>query len=105
VLQIRIFEESWFLVSLPKDLELFYTSLGRGRAIGKAASRRLPTAASRVQYQVRSCGICGGLSGSGAGFLRILRFPLPILVQPTAPISGRRTKWTQSHRTTKKPRP
>jgi hypothetical protein len=46
----------------------------------------------------------------GAGFLRVLRFPLPILIPLTAPhswsiirgwynrpLSGRRTKWTQSH--------
>jgi hypothetical protein len=44
-------------------------------------------------------------------FLRVLRFPLPILIPPTAPHSsiirgwynrpnsGRRTKWTQSHHT------
>jgi hypothetical protein len=46
----------------------------------------------------------------GPGFLRVLRFPLPILISPTAPhssssivrswynrsVSGRRTKWTQS---------
>jgi hypothetical protein len=32
-----------------------------------------------------SCGICGGQSGTGAGFLRVLRFPLPILIPPTAP--------------------
>jgi hypothetical protein len=57
--------------------------------------------------------ICGGQSGTGVGFLRVLRFPLPILIPPTAPhslssiirgwysrpISGRRTKWTQSHPT------
>jgi hypothetical protein len=48
-----------------------------------------------------------------AGFLRVLRFPLPIFIPPTAPhpsssiipglynrpVSGRRTKWTLSHPT------
>jgi hypothetical protein len=48
-------------------------------------SRRLPTAATRVRAQVRSCGICSGLSGTGAGFIRVLRFLLPILIPPTAP--------------------
>jgi hypothetical protein len=54
-----------------------------GRAIAQAVSRRLPTAAARVRFQVRSCVICGGQSGTGAGFLRVLRFPLPILIPPT----------------------
>jgi hypothetical protein len=73
-----------------------------GRAIAQAVSRRLPTATARVRAQVRSCGICGGRSGTGAGSLR---FPLPILIPPTVPhsssiirgwynrpVSGRRTK-------------
>jgi hypothetical protein len=38
-----------------------------------------------VRSQVRSCRICGEQSGTGAGFLRVLRFPLPILIPPTAP--------------------
>jgi hypothetical protein len=52
-----------------------------GRAVTQAVSRWLPTAAARVR--VAACGVCGGQSGTGAGFLRVLRFPLPI----TAPIS------------------
>jgi hypothetical protein len=82
-----------------------------GSAIAQAVSRQLPTAAARVRARVRSCGICGGRSGTGAGFLRILRFPFPILIPSTAPQpstsiiwgwynrpnSGRSTKWTQSH--------
>jgi hypothetical protein len=87
-----------------------------GRATAQAVNRRLPTAAARVRTQVRLCGICGGQSGTGAGFLRVLRFLLPILVPPTAPhssssavpgwynrpVSGRRTKWAQSHPTPRK---
>jgi hypothetical protein len=36
----------------------------------------------------RSCGICCGQSGSGAGFLRVFRFPLLILITLTAPGAG-----------------
>jgi hypothetical protein len=35
-----------------------------------------------------SCGICGGQSGTGADVLRVLRFPLPILIPPSAPHSS-----------------
>jgi hypothetical protein len=93
--------------------KLYYV-LRTGRAIAQAVSSWLPTAAVQVRAQVGSCGICGEQSGAGAGFLRVLRFPLPILIPPTAPhsssmsivrgwynrpVSGRRTKWTQSHLT------
>jgi hypothetical protein len=48
-----------------------------GHAIAEAVSRWLPTAAGRVRARFWSSGICGGQSGVGAGFLRVLRFPLP----------------------------
>jgi hypothetical protein len=85
-----------------------------GRAIAQAVRRRLPTAADRVRDQFRSCAICGGWCGSGANFLGVFRFPLPILIPQIVPhsssiirgwynrpISGRRTKWAQSHPTPK----
>jgi hypothetical protein len=59
-----------------------------GRAIAQAVSRWLPTAAARVRARVRSCGICGGLTGTGAGFLRVLRFTLPIRIPPIVPQSS-----------------
>jgi hypothetical protein len=57
----------------------------RGRVIAQAVSRWLPTAAARVLERVRSCGIYGGQSGTGAGFLRVLMFPLPIYIPTVAP--------------------
>jgi hypothetical protein len=51
------------------------------KAIAEAVSRRLPTAAARVRSQVRSSGIFSVQSGSGAGFLLVLQFPLTILIQ------------------------
>jgi hypothetical protein len=78
-----------------------------GRATAQAVSRCLLIAAARVRTRVRSCGICGGQSGTATGFLRVLRFPQPILILPTSPhssyivrgwynrpVSGRRTKWS-----------
>jgi hypothetical protein len=40
---------------------------------------------ARVLPRVWPCGICGGQSGAGAGFLRVLRFTLPILIPPISP--------------------
>jgi hypothetical protein len=82
------------------------------RAVIRQLVAGFPTAVARVRAQVRSCGICGRQSSTGAGFLRVLRFPLSILIPPTAqhsssiirgwynkPVSDRRTKWTQAHPT------
>jgi hypothetical protein len=68
-------------------------SLNQGRAIAEAVSHWLPTVAGRVRAQVRSCGICGGQSGAGAGFLRVLRFPLPIFIAPVALQSSSSIIW------------
>jgi hypothetical protein len=77
-----------------------------GRALAEAVSRWLPTAAARVQSRVWTSGICGGKSGAGAGFLRVLRFPLPF-IPPNSPssrspsgrynrsVNGPRAEWTQ----------
>jgi hypothetical protein len=56
-----------------------------GPCVAQAVSRCLPTAAARVRVRA-ACGFCGGQSGTRAGFLRVLRFPLPI-IPPISPSS------------------
>jgi hypothetical protein len=63
-------------------------ALSQGRAVAQAVSCRLPTAAAWVRAQVKSCGIYGEQSGTGASFFRVLRFSLPILIPPTPPHSS-----------------
>jgi hypothetical protein len=80
----------------------------KGNVIAQAVSRRLPTAAARIRAQLSLCEISGGQSGTGAGFILVLRFLLLIIIPPTAPhsfsfirgwrnrpICGRRTEWTK----------
>jgi hypothetical protein len=71
-----------------RNLKYWLVSTFIGHAIAQTISRRLPTEAALVQAYVISCGICGGQSGIGAGFLRALRFPLTIFIPPTAPHSS-----------------
>jgi hypothetical protein len=66
-------------------LNNIFVSAATGRAVDQAVRRWLPTAAARVHVPA-ACGICGGQSGTGAGFLRVLRFPLPI-IPPISPSS------------------
>jgi hypothetical protein len=58
------------------DTGAFLTKI-LGRAVAQAVSRWLPTAAARVLVRA-ACGVCGGQRGTGAGFLRVLQFPLPM---------------------------
>jgi hypothetical protein len=57
-----------------------------GRAVAEAVNRWFPTAAARVLIRA-AFWVCDGQSGTGAGFLRILRFPLPIIIPPISPSS------------------
>jgi hypothetical protein len=50
------------------------------RAVAQAVRRWLPNAAARVRVRA-ACGVCGGQSGTGAGFLRVL---LPIILPISA---------------------
>jgi hypothetical protein len=64
-----------------------------GRAISPAVRRRLPPAATRIRSPLKSRGICGAQSGTGAGFLRIIWFPLPFLIPPNPPYSSIILAW------------
>jgi hypothetical protein len=90
---------------------LFSVSHGLPKKNFQKQESAIPTATTLVRSKARSCGICGGQSGTGADFLRVLRFPLPIPIPPTVPHSssssvvrgwysrpnsGRCTKWSQS---------
>jgi hypothetical protein len=59
-----------------------------GRAIAEAVSRWLPTAAARVRAWVWQVGFVGGQNGVGAGFLLVLRFPLPKPFTPPSQLPG-----------------
>jgi hypothetical protein len=60
--------------SLVSCSQMFYTGpspeleQSKGRDVAQAVNYRLLTATARVRTQVRSCGICGGQNGTGAGF-------------------------------------
>jgi hypothetical protein len=108
------FLSGWETGCLSRRTQLHGVSELVSRAIAHTVSSRFPTSAARVRAQVRSYGVCGRRSGTGAGFLLVLRLPLSTLIPPTAPhssssiqvgydrpVSGRLTKWTQSHRTPK----
>jgi hypothetical protein len=84
----------WVLCFASVDSQLHIVSnIPHGRAIAQAVSRWLSTAACRARARVWSCGICDGQSGAGAGFLRVLRFPLPIFTPPVAPESPSSITW------------
>jgi hypothetical protein len=76
-----------------------------GRDVAQAVSRWLPPAAARVRVRA-ACGFCDGQSGTGAGFLRVLRlfpanhstnFSIIIITRGwrNRPIGGRSSEWTQ----------
>jgi hypothetical protein len=56
-----------FFLDALKKLEQQSHNYVEGHTIAQAVSRWLHTAVARVQTRI--CGICGGQSGAGAGFL------------------------------------
>jgi hypothetical protein len=50
-----------------------------GCAVAEAVSHRLSPAAARRRSRFKSYTICGGQSGTLAGFLLALQFPLPLI--------------------------
>jgi hypothetical protein len=66
-------------------------------AIAQAVCRRLCKSEARVGAQVRSYGICGGQRGTGAGFLRIIRFSMSP-VHLAAPQSATSAVWGWNNR-------
>jgi hypothetical protein len=61
--------------------------------MAQAVSRWSFTAEARVRARVNACGICGGQSGTGQVFLRVLRFPLQIYHSTIAPYSSITAPW------------
>jgi hypothetical protein len=55
-----------------------YLMCDEGRAVAQAVSRWFLIAAARVRVRA-AYGVCGGQSSTRAGFLRVFRFPLPII--------------------------
>jgi hypothetical protein len=51
-------------------------------AMAQAVSRLLPTSVARAALKVKSCGICGGQSGTRACFLPVRWFP-PVILHST----------------------
>jgi hypothetical protein len=124
-LKASVSSNGWFCYGI-KFSEVLIKFTVITRAVITAGSQFLPVSvcisvfiyfklATRVRSRVWSSGICGGQSGAGAGFLRVLRFPLPIFIPPSAPQSPSPIIWgwynrpevaavqgTQSHPTSNK---
>jgi hypothetical protein len=62
-------------ISRYRSNEISRVNMLHGRATAQAVNRRLPNGAARVRFRVRSCGISGGQSGSGVGFILVFGFP------------------------------
>jgi hypothetical protein len=63
-----------------------------GRAMTQTFSRRPLTAAAWVRALVSPCGICGGQSGTGTGFFRVLPVSPVSISPPWATLFGKLKK-------------
>jgi hypothetical protein len=61
--------QSLYRLCHPGSCSICRSNSKLGRAIAQAVSRWLPTAAARGSRPGRACGVCGGQSGTGEGFL------------------------------------
>jgi hypothetical protein len=64
---------------------LFEIMIEKGCAVAQAVSRWLSTSSARVRIRA-ACGVCDGQIGVVACFLRVLRFPL-LIILPVFPSS------------------
>jgi hypothetical protein len=82
---------SWFHGLLHSPPRIFWYSTSYWVTTGSfhnlSSSLFIEHPLGRLIAQVMRSGICGERNGTVAGFLRVLLFPLPILMQPTAPLS------------------
>jgi hypothetical protein len=56
----------------------YYATVCPNSVPAPALSHLVSTAAARVPTRVKLCGICGGQSSTGAGFLLVLRSPMSL---------------------------
>jgi hypothetical protein len=62
-----------------------HSKVVHGRAVAQWLDASFPPRQLGFAYG-HACGVGGGQSGTGAGFLQVLRFPLPI-IPPISPLS------------------
>jgi hypothetical protein len=68
-----------------KFTHIFSLLLNLAMPTAWATSHQLPNSSAWVQFQVRSCGVCGKQSGTEAGLIQVLQFLLPTIIPLTAP--------------------
>jgi hypothetical protein len=78
---------SIYSLTLKMEAMLFFETLGR--AMAQTVSLWLPTAATRVRDRMEKVGFVVDkvTLGTGAGFLRVLRFPLSNIIPQISPSS------------------